>query len=197
MPLALVFVLLTVSLLAGCTSPQDSQEIEIPEGQGLVTIWMSRPANAAEYNVQQLTAVPRFVAFTPADEATITRTNASGYVDVAEGWTDKPGGWGKFDWPESAEKDWLEPHSIWFQAPIPAGNYSNIRIEIIDRNIVVGNSQPHLLIGSDQESLTGHPRITFQPADHGAAFEVEEGEELVLNFQSTMEVQRDGKIMVR
>ncbi len=196
-PFTLVLLLVSTSLLAGCTNTPEPDEIEIPEGEGLVTIWMSRPDNAAEYGVQQLTAVPRFVAFSPADAETIVRTNATGYVDVAKGWDQKPEGWGEFEWPQSAEKDWLVSHDVWFQSTIPAGNYSDIRFEIIDRNIVIDNAQPHLLIGSDQESFTGHPRITFQPASGQEAFQVEEGEELVLNFKSTMEIQRDGRIMVR
>lgn len=194
--LAAAFLIIPL-LLAGClgeSEPVEAEE-EIPEGHGLVTIWMTRPDNAARNDVQALQAVPRFIAFNAGDQATADRLNSTGYVDVAKGWSSNADGWEDDEWPKRAQKDWLEPHAIWYQDVVPVGNYSQIRIEVIDQYMILQNSQPELRIGNTQVSIEGEPRIDFQPDPAVGAFQVEEGEELVLNFQSTLE-QHEGNVFV-
>lgn len=194
--LAAAFLIIAL-LLAGCLGESGSvePEEEIPDGHGLVTIWMTRLDNAARNDVQALQAVPRFIAFNAGDQSTADRFNSSGYVDVAKGWIFKTDGWEDGEWPKSAQKDWLEPHAIWYQDIVPVGNYSQIRMEIIDQYMILQNSQPELRIGSTQVSIEGEPRIDFQPDSSVGTFQVEAGEELVLNFQSTLE-QHVGNVFV-
>lgn len=195
--LTLVAILLAGVLFAGCTTqPPEDNGPEVPEGHGLVTLWMSRPANAAEQDVQVLSAVPRLIVFTPADNETAQRVNATTYIDVAEGWYEKEGGWDEDEWPKNAKKDWLKPYDIWYQGAIPVGNYSKIRIEIMDQHIVLWNSQPDLRIGNRYES-NGEDRLTFQPDPSVGTFQVQEDEELVLNFQTTLDIERDGLVIIR
>jgi hypothetical protein len=195
---ALVASLLLAGLFAGCLGGKDDtqNEVEVPEGHGLVTLWMARPANAAEYQVQVLNAVPRFLAFTAADNETTQRLGSNAYIDVAKGWTHKEGGWPDGEWPQSARKNWLHDYDIWYQAAVPVGNYSQIRIEVIDQNIIMYNSQPRLYIGTAQET-SGHPRLTFKPGAEAGGFQVQEGEELVLNFQTLLTLEGRGRVLIQ
>lgn len=191
-------LLLVPLVLAGCLGEAETVDVdsEIPDGHGLVTIWMTRPHNAAENDVQILQAVPRFIAFNAGDPETAQRINATGYVDVAKGWHANPDGWQEGEWPRSAQKDWLEPHEIWYQDVVPIGNYSQIRIEIIDQLMIIQNSQPQLRIGSPYAS-TGTPRVDFKPDPAEGVFRVEEGDELALSFQATLEHHQGNVFVVR
>lgn len=184
---ALAAALLLAGLLAGCSAPEsDATETVTPDpGHGVVTIWMSRPKNADHEGVTQLVAVPRFVSFHAADENTTERLNdTAGFVALSTGWSARPAGWGPDEWPAGAEKDWLQPYEVWFQDQVPVGTYDMVRIEFLDAHLVAGRAQPDVHIGTTNPT-SGTPRLTFYAAE-GSAFEVVEGEELVLHFETEL-----------
>lgn len=179
-------------LLSGCLGgDSDKSNIDYQEGHGLVTIYVTRPIDADKYPLQQLLAVPRLVVFIAGSNET-KMEQGQGYTDAAVGWTKD---WLQPDqngstWPAAAEQNWLRNQGIWFQAQVPAGEYSVIRIEIIHTKVSYRT-------GGEATAYVQGDRLSADPGDGSDYFVVEEGKSMSIVLHSKMEEQGVDRYVIR
>ncbi len=183
-------LLLAVPLLSGCVQDPVEYEREYKDGFGYVQIWVNQPLGADRYPIDQMLAVPRFVAFVAGDNATELKLGGPGYTDMALGWNPA---WLETDpetdeWPAEAQQDWTKRSAIWYEGHV-AGEYSVVRVEVIAAWMkFASGDQPPVRVQGE--------RLSVEPAE-GETFTVEEGKDLVLAFESKFEAQQYGDFIIR
>lgn len=188
----LVLLIAGPIVLSGCLGSATDFELpsDLKEDHGVVTIWVNRPIGLDDYPVRELVAAPRLVSFIAGDNETKTALGP-GYTDVATGW---PSNWAlgeheRDQWPVTAEKDWTQRSGIWYQGQVPAGDYSVIRIEVMDTWMSFSS-------GARGSVDVQGGRLSFAPGE-GEYFTVEDGEHTTLALDAKLEEQGYGRFVIR
>lgn len=179
----LLTLLVTSLAFAGCTTAPEveTEEDTTPDpGHAYVRIHVKRPLDAEKHPIWTLQAVPRLVAFLAGDNETAASIgNDEGYVSVARGWAGNAEQYGEDEYPQAAVRDWLQPNQLWFEGQVPAGNYSTVRIELME---VRGTHTD----GTDLNIRLVGDRLSVGPSS-GKFFEIEEGREMTFVFDAFMQ----------